>query len=105
MARAASLMSSNGKISGSAALVYARYILNRYGNLPSVVEWHNNFKATCEKRLLSELDHTRPGNGEYGIPLGVPAGVDNPDEYLRKKITRPSRVGLTMREGVQRKVK
>ncbi|XP_013731252.2 mediator of RNA polymerase II transcription subunit 12 [Brassica napus] len=104
MARAASLMSSNGKISGSAALVYARYILKRYGSLPSVVEWHSNFKATCEKRLLSELDHTRPGNGEYGIPLGVPAGVDNPDEYLRKKITRPSRVGLTMREGVQRKV-
>lgn len=104
MARAASLMSSSGKISGSAALVYARYILKRYGSLPSVVEWHSSFKATCEKRLLSELDHTRPGNSEYGIPLGVPAGVDNPDEYLRKKITRPSRVGLTMREGVQRKV-
>ncbi|KAL0712399.1 hypothetical protein Bca4012_019377 [Brassica carinata] len=104
MARAASLMSSNGRISGSAALVYARYILKRYGSLPSVVEWHSNFKATCEKRLLSELDHTRPGNSEYGIPLGVPAGVDNPDEYLRKKITRPSRVGLNMREGVQRKV-
>ncbi|KAF8107090.1 hypothetical protein N665_0126s0010 [Sinapis alba] len=104
MARASSLMSSNGKISGSAALVYARYILKGYGSLPSVVEWHSNFKATCEKRLLSELDHTRPGNSEYGIPLGVPAGVENPDEYLRKKITRPSRVGLTMREGVQRKV-
>ncbi|VVB06803.1 unnamed protein product [Arabis nemorensis] len=108
MARVASLMSSNGKISGSAALVYARYILKRYGSLPSVVEWHNNFKATCEKRLLSELDHTRSGNGEYGIPLGVPAGVDNPDEYLRKKISisgsRPSRVGLNMREVVQRHV-
>ncbi|KAF8087174.1 hypothetical protein N665_0596s0025 [Sinapis alba] len=108
MARAASLMSSNGKISGSAALVYARYILKRYGNLPSVVEWHNNFKATCEKRLLSELDHTRSGNCEYGIPLGVPAGVDNPDDYLRKKIsssgTRLSRVGLNMREVVQRHV-
>ncbi|KAL0846059.1 hypothetical protein Bca101_019305 [Brassica carinata] len=108
MARAASLMSSNGKISGSAALVYARYILKRYGNLPSVVEWHTNFKATCEKRLLSELDHTRSGNGEYGIPLGVPAGVDNPDDYLRKKIsssgTRLSRVGLNMREVVQRHV-
>ncbi|KAL1213613.1 Mediator of RNA polymerase II transcription subunit 12 [Cardamine amara subsp. amara] len=106
--RAASLMSTNGKISGSAALVYARYILKRYGSLPSVVEWHNNFKATCEKRLLSELDHTRSGNGEYGIPLGVPAGVDNPDEYLRKKISiggsRPSRVGLNMRDVVQRQV-
>lgn len=108
MNRAASLMSSNGKISGSAALAYARYILKRYGSLPSVVEWHNNFKATCEKRLLSELDHTRSGNGEYGIPLGVPAGVDNPDDYIRKKIsiggTRPSRVGLNMREVVQRYV-
>ncbi|CAF1702994.1 hypothetical protein HID58_053183 [Brassica napus] len=108
MARAASLMSSNGKISGSAALVYARYILNGYGNLPSVVEWHNNFKATCEKRLLSELDHTRSGNGEYEIPLNVPAGVDNADDYLRKKIsssgTRLSRVGLNMREVVQRHV-
>lgn len=108
MTRAASLMSSNGKISGSAALAYARYILKRYGTLPNVVEWHNNFKATCEKRLFSELDHTRSGNGEYGIPLGVPAGVDNPDDYLRKKIsiggTRPSRVGLNMREVVQRHV-
>ncbi|CAH8287595.1 unnamed protein product [Eruca vesicaria subsp. sativa] len=103
MARAASLVTSNAKISGSAALVYARYILKRYGSLPSVVEWHGNFKATCEKRLLSELDHTRPGNGEYGNPFGVPPGVDQ-DDYLRKKITRPSRVGLTMREGVQRKV-
>ncbi|KAJ0250023.1 hypothetical protein HA466_0142350 [Hirschfeldia incana] len=108
MARAASLMSSNGKISGSAALVYARYILERYGNLPSVVEWHNNFKATCEQRLLSELDHTRSGNGEYGTPLGVPDEVDNQDDYLRKKIsssgTRLSRVGLNMREVVQRHV-
>ncbi|XP_010419586.1 PREDICTED: mediator of RNA polymerase II transcription subunit 12 [Camelina sativa] len=108
MNRAASLMSSNGKISGSAALVYARYILKRYGSLPSIVEWHNNFKATCEKRLLSELDHTRSGNGEYGIPLGVPAGVENPDDYIRKKIsiggTRPSRVGLNMRDVVQRHV-
>ncbi|CAN8308935.1 unnamed protein product [Cochlearia groenlandica] len=108
MTRAASLMSSNGKISGSAALVYARYIMKRYGSLPSVVEWHNSFKATCEKRLLSELDHTRSGNSEYGIPLGVPAGVDNPDDYLRKKIstsgTRPSRVGLNMRDVVQRHV-
>ncbi|CAH8371329.1 unnamed protein product [Eruca vesicaria subsp. sativa] len=108
MARAGSLMSSNGKISGSAALVYARYILQRYGNLPSVVEWQNTFKATCEKRLLSELDHTRSGNGEYGTPLGVPAGVDNPDDYLRKKIsssgTRLSRVGLNMREVMQRHV-
>ncbi|CAE6144045.1 unnamed protein product [Arabidopsis arenosa] len=108
MNRAASLMSSNGKFSGSAALVYARYILKRYGSLPSVVEWHNNFKVTCEKRLLSELDHTRSGNGEYGNPLGVPAGVDNPDDYLRKKISiggaRPSRVGLNMREVLQRHV-
>uniref|UniRef100_A0A1J3JXE6 Mediator of RNA polymerase II transcription subunit 12 n=1 Tax=Noccaea caerulescens TaxID=107243 RepID=A0A1J3JXE6_NOCCA len=108
MARAQSLMSSNGKISGSAAVVYARYILKRYGSLPGVVEWHNNFKATGEKRLLSELDHTRSGNSDYGIPLGVPAGVDNPDDYLRKKIsiggTRPSRVGLNMREVVQRYV-
>ncbi|KAG7614639.1 Mediator of RNA polymerase II transcription subunit 12 [Arabidopsis thaliana] len=108
MNRAASLMSSNGKISGSAALVYTRYILKRYGSLPSVVEWHNNFKATSEKKLLSELDHTRSGNGEYGNPLGVPAGVDNPDDYLRKKISiggaRPSRVGLSMRDVLQRHV-
>ncbi|CAH2069143.1 unnamed protein product, partial [Thlaspi arvense] len=108
MTRAASLMSSNGKISGTAALVYARYIFKRYGSLPSMMEWHNSFKATCEKRLLSELDHSRSGNGEYGIPLGVPAGVDNPDDYLRKKIsisgTRPSRVGLSMKEVMQRHV-
>ncbi|XP_010523017.1 PREDICTED: mediator of RNA polymerase II transcription subunit 12 [Tarenaya hassleriana] len=101
--RAAAITPSNAKLSSSAALVYARSLLKRYGSLASVVEWQKNFKVTCDKRLLSELDHTR-SDGEYGIPLGVPVGIDNPDDYLRQKIsvTRLSRVGLAMRDVVRR---
>ncbi|XP_010556528.1 PREDICTED: mediator of RNA polymerase II transcription subunit 12-like isoform X2 [Tarenaya hassleriana] len=103
--RAAVIMASNGKLPSSGALVYARCLLKRYGSLASVVEWQKNFKATCDKRLMYELDLTR-SDGEYGIPLGVPAEVDNPDDYLRQKIgsTRLSRVGANMRDVVQRHV-
>ncbi|KAA8520636.1 hypothetical protein F0562_014892 [Nyssa sinensis] len=103
---AATAMASNGRVSGSAALVYARYLLRKYGNVASVVEWEKNFKATCDKRLISELESGRSLDGEFGFPLGVPAGVEDPDDFLRQKISggRLSRVGLSMRDIVQRHV-
>ncbi|KAA8516052.1 hypothetical protein F0562_019231 [Nyssa sinensis] len=104
--RAAAIMASNGRVSGSAALVYARYLLKKYGNVASVVEWEKNFKATYDKRLISELESGRSPDGESGFPLGVPAGVEDLDDFLRQKISgvRVSRVALNMRDIVQRHV-
>lgn len=106
MHRAAAVMASNGRLSGSATLVYARYLLKKYGNVGSVVEWERNFKATCDKRLLSELESGRSVDGELGFPLGVPAGVEDLDEFFRQKIGggRLSRVGINMRDIVQRHI-
>ncbi|XWS35790.1 hypothetical protein CRYUN_Cryun20dG0026100 [Craigia yunnanensis] len=105
MHHSAAVMATNGRITGSGTLVFARYLLKRYGNIASVIEWEKNFKATCDKRLLSELESGRV-EGEFGIPLGVPAGTEDPDDYYRQRITggRLSRVGLSMREMVQRRV-
>ncbi|EXC06808.1 Putative mediator of RNA polymerase II transcription subunit 12 [Morus notabilis] len=104
MHHAASVMASNGRVSGSSALVYARYLLKRYGHVASVVEWEKTFKATCDKRLVSELESGRSGDGEVNFPLGVPAGVEDLDDFIRQKISggRLSRVGANMREIVQR---
>ncbi|KAH7863983.1 hypothetical protein Vadar_024303 [Vaccinium darrowii] len=104
--RGATIMASNGRVSGSAALCYARYLLKKYGSVASVAEWEKSFKATCDKRLLPELDTGRSLDGEFGLPLGVPAGVEDLDEFLRQKISgvRVSRVGLSMREVVQKHV-
>lgn len=106
MHRASAVMTSNGRVSGSAALVYARYLLKKYGTVGSVIEWEKNFKAICERRLLSELESGRSVDGELGFPLGVPAGVEDLDEFFRQKIGggRLSRVGVNMREIVQRHI-
>ncbi|KAG6729992.1 hypothetical protein I3842_01G058100 [Carya illinoinensis] len=106
MHRAAAVMASIGRVSGSTALVYARYLLKKYGNVGSVIEWEKSFKATCDKRLLSELESGRSVDGESGFPLGVPAGVEDLDEYFRQKIGggRSSRVGMNMRDIVQRHI-
>ncbi|KAL5572857.1 hypothetical protein UlMin_022454 [Ulmus minor] len=102
--RAAAVMASNGRASGSAALVYARYLLKKYGNLAIVVEWEKQFKATYDKRLVSELESGRSMDGELGFPLGVPAGVEDLDDFFRQKISggRISRAGASMRDIVQR---
>lgn len=104
MHRAASVMASNGRVLGSSALVYARYLLKRYGNVASVVEWEKNFKATSDKRLVSELESGRSGDGELNFPLGVPTGVEDLDDFFRQKMSggRLSRVGANMKEIVQR---
>ncbi|KAE8733322.1 Mediator of RNA polymerase II transcription subunit 12 [Hibiscus syriacus] len=100
---ASAFIATNGRITGSGTLVFARYLLKRYGNIASVNEWEMNFKGTCDKRLLSELESGRT-EGEFGFPLGVPAGTEDPDDYCRQRITvgRLSRVGLSMRDIVQR---
>ncbi|KAH1044869.1 hypothetical protein GYH30_026209 [Glycine max] len=108
MHRAAAIIAaSNGRVSGSGALTFARYLLKKYGNVVSVIEWEKSFKSTCDKRLASELESGRSVDGELGLPLGVPAGVEDPDDFFRQKITGgrfPSRVGSGMRDVVQRNV-
>ncbi|KAK4268798.1 hypothetical protein QN277_022036 [Acacia crassicarpa] len=104
MRRTAAVMASNGRISGSAAPAFARYLLKKYGNVASVIEWEKTFKATSDKRLSSMLDFGSSVDGELGFPLGVPKGVEDLDEFLRQKIAggRSSRIGLGMRDIVQR---
>ncbi|KAK7394764.1 hypothetical protein VNO78_15302 [Psophocarpus tetragonolobus] len=107
MHRAAAIIASNGRVSGSGALAFARYLLKKYGNVVSVHEWEKNFKSTCDKRLASELESGRSVDGDLGLPLGVPAGVEDPDDFFRQKISGgrlPSRVGSGMRDVVQRNV-
>ncbi|KAI4355070.1 hypothetical protein L6164_003882 [Bauhinia variegata] len=106
MQRTAAIITSNGRVSGSGALAFARYLLKKYSNVASVNEWEKTFKATCDKRLSSELESGRSVDGELGFPLGVPAGVEDLDDFLRQKISggRLSRVGLNMREVVQHNV-
>ncbi|KAJ6679680.1 MEDIATOR OF RNA polymerase II TRANSCRIPTION SUBUNIT 12 [Salix purpurea] len=105
MRRVEALLASNERISGSAALIYSRHLLKKYGNMPSVLEWEKSFKATCDKRLFSELESGRSLDAEFGYPLGVPAGVDL-DDFFRQKISgsRLSRVGMSMRDVVQRNI-
>ncbi|KAG7990418.1 hypothetical protein I3843_02G024500 [Carya illinoinensis] len=104
MHRAAAVMASNGRVSGSAALLYARYLLKKYDNVGSVIEWEKNFKVACDKRLLSELEAGRSADGELGFTFGVPAGVEDLNEFFRQKMVgggRLSRVGMNMRDIVQ----
>ncbi|KAJ4955227.1 hypothetical protein NE237_012010 [Protea cynaroides] len=105
MHRAVAVMASSGRASCSTAFVYARNLLKKYGNVASVVKWEKNFKATCDQRLLAELESTRSLEDEFGISLGVPAGVEDPDDYFRQKISaRLSRSGPSMKEIVQRHI-
>ncbi|KAJ8900527.1 hypothetical protein K2173_025304 [Erythroxylum novogranatense] len=106
MRRAGALLSSSGRLSGSSSLVYSRYLLKKYGHLPSILEWEKSFKLTCDKRLISELESGRSIDGDLGFPLGVPSGIEDLDDFLRQKISgnRLSRVGMSMRDVVQRHI-
>ncbi|XP_027161403.1 mediator of RNA polymerase II transcription subunit 12 [Coffea eugenioides] len=106
MHRVAATMASTGRVSGSSALVYARNLVKKYGNVASVVDWEKNLKSSYDKRLISELESGRLPDAEFGFPLGVPAGVEDLDDFFRHKISgvRVSRVALTMRDIVQRQV-
>ncbi|XP_010670372.2 mediator of RNA polymerase II transcription subunit 12 [Beta vulgaris subsp. vulgaris] len=104
MHRAAAVLTSNGRLSGSPTFLYARYLVKKYGKVTSVIEWEKNFKATCDKRLISEFEAGKLQNGEFGFSFAVPAGVDDLDDFIRQKISgnRLSRAGMSMREIVQR---
>ncbi|XP_021767076.1 mediator of RNA polymerase II transcription subunit 12-like [Chenopodium quinoa] len=104
MHRAAAVLGSNGRLSGSPTFLYARYLLKKYCNVSSVIDWEKSFKATCDKRLLSELESGKLQNGEFGFSFAVPAGVEDLDDFIRQKISsnRSSRMGMSMREIVQR---
>ncbi|KAL4567076.1 hypothetical protein LXL04_022648 [Taraxacum kok-saghyz] len=106
MQRVSLVMSSNTRVSGSPSLTFSRQILKKYAHVASVVDWSKTFKTTSDKRLIMELESGRSSDGEFGFPLGVPAGIQDFDEFLRQKITgiRISRVGLSMRDTVQRLV-
>ncbi|XP_077225872.1 mediator of RNA polymerase II transcription subunit 12-like [Tasmannia lanceolata] len=106
MHRAVAVMTSNGRASGSAAFAYARNLLKKYGSVSSVEKWEKNFKATCDQRLLVELETGRSLDSELGFsPVGIPVGVDDVDDYFRQKICgRSSRASPTMKEIVQRNV-
>ncbi|KAG9152254.1 hypothetical protein Leryth_023431 [Lithospermum erythrorhizon] len=106
MGRAAETLVPNGRVSVSPSLMYARHFLKKYGNVASVVEWEKRFKLTCDKRLVSELESGKLLDGEYGFSLGVPAGVEDLDNFFRQKINgvRVSRVGLSMRDIVHRHI-
>lgn len=109
MNRAATFLASKARVvSASPALVYARHILKKYGNVTSVVEWEKTFKSTCDKRQSSEIDSARSSEGDFGFTLGVPNGVEDLDDYFRQKISGAargvSRVGLSMKEIVNKHV-
>ncbi|KAK9143773.1 hypothetical protein Syun_013173 [Stephania yunnanensis] len=105
MHRAAAVLGSSGRASTSAAFTYARNLLKKYANMTSVVKWEKSFKATCDPRLLSELESGRPLDGEFGFASGVPAGVDDLDGYYRQKVVgRLSRAVPSMKEIVQRHI-
>ncbi|KAK9058937.1 hypothetical protein SSX86_021554 [Deinandra increscens subsp. villosa] len=106
MRRTSVVMASNGRVSGSVALFFARQMLKKYSHVASVADWIKNFKTTSDKRLIMELESGRSSDGEFGFPLGVPAGIQDFDDFLLKKISgvRISRVGLNMRDTVQRLV-
>ncbi|CAL0318376.1 unnamed protein product [Lupinus luteus] len=105
--RAASIIASNGRVSCSGSMIFARYLLKKYSNVASVSEWEKTFKATNDARLSSELESGRSVDGELVLPLGVPVGVEDPDYFFHQKISGgrlPSRVGSGMRDIVQRNV-
>jgi hypothetical protein len=59
--------------------------LKKYSNVVSVVELEKNFKTTYDMRLASELESGgRLVDGEFGLPLGVPAGIEDPDDSVKR---------------------
>ncbi|KAJ6850557.1 mediator of RNA polymerase II transcription subunit 12-like [Iris pallida] len=105
MHRAISVMASNGRTTHSASFVFARYLLKKYRDVSSVMKWEKDFRATCDQRLLVELDTGRTLDGDLGFSSGVSPGMSDLDEYFRQKLTgRISRTGPAMKEIVQKYV-
>ncbi|KAF9613946.1 hypothetical protein IFM89_013481 [Coptis chinensis] len=105
MRRVAAVITSNGRASGSSASNYARNLLKKYGSVASVAKWDKSFRATCDQRLLAELESARSLDGEFGFSTGIPAGVEDLDSYWHQKISgRISRAAPSMKELVQKSI-
>ncbi|CAL9154196.1 unnamed protein product [Musa hybrid cultivar] len=103
--RSLTMMTSNGRPSGAVTFAYARYLLKKYKNVTNVLRWEKKFRATCDQRLLAELETGRSVDDEFMYFSGVPAGITETDEHIRQKINaRMSRSGTNMKELVQRHV-
>lgn len=105
MHRTLSLTSSSGRSLASMAFAYARNLLKKYRDVTSVEKWETNFRASCDQRILAELDSGRSLDGDFGYFHGVSTGLEDYDEYIRQKMNgRMSRAGSTMNNIVQRQV-
>ncbi|XP_073112204.1 mediator of RNA polymerase II transcription subunit 12-like [Elaeis guineensis] len=105
MQRTVTMVTSNGRSFRAASFAYARNLLKKYRDVASVTKWEKTFRATCDQRLLAELDAGRSLDGDLVFSSGVPAGVGDMDEYLRQKMTgRLPRGSPSLREMVQRHV-
>nr|XP_029117323.1 mediator of RNA polymerase II transcription subunit 12 isoform X2 [Elaeis guineensis] len=105
MHRTVAFVTPNGRSFGSVAFAYARNLLKKYRDVASVTKWEKTFRATCDQRLLAELDAGRSLDGDLVFSSGVPTGVEDTDEYIRQKMTgRLSRTSPTLKEMVQRRV-
>ncbi|KAG1362631.1 mediator of RNA polymerase II transcription subunit 12 [Cocos nucifera] len=105
MHRTVSFVMPNGRSFGPVAFVYARNLLKKYRDMASVTKWEKTFRATCDQRLLAELDAGRSLDGDLVFSSGVPAGVEDTDEYIRQKmIGRLSRTSPNLKEIVQRRI-
>ncbi|CAL9086887.1 unnamed protein product [Musa textilis] len=103
--RSLTMMASNGRPSGAVTFAYARYLLKKYKNVTNVLRWEKKFRATCDQRLLAELETGRSVDDEFMFFSGVPAGITETDEHIHQKINaRMSRTGTNMKELVQRHV-
>ncbi|KAK4803623.1 hypothetical protein SAY86_003440 [Trapa natans] len=106
MHRAATAIASNGRVSGTSAFAYARYLLKKYEMVTTVMEWKKNFKAKCDKRLWSELESGQVLDGEPRFSTGAVTGVGDLDDLSYQKLSssRTSRVGMNMRDIVQKHI-
>ncbi|RWW19274.1 hypothetical protein GW17_00016688 [Ensete ventricosum] len=103
--RSLTMMTSNGRPSGAVTFAYARYLLKKHKNVTNVLRWEKKFRATCDQRLLAELETGRSVDDEFLFFSGVTAGITETDEHIRQKINaRMSRTGTNMKELVQRHV-
>jgi hypothetical protein len=104
MHRNPAVVMSNGRHPCSAAFAYARYLLKKYREVASVAKWEKNFRATCDQRLLSELDTGRSIDGDSISSSGVTSGEDI-DDHIRQKLGgRSSRNVPNMKDIMHRNV-
>lgn len=105
MHRTMTSVTPSGRFFCTVAFAYSRNLLKKYRDVSSVIRWEKNFRATCDQRLLADLDSGRLLDGEVGYSSVISGGISDFDEFIRQKITgRVSRTGTSMKEIVQRHV-